>query len=229
MPFGINSAHEVWQQWMTQIMEGLNQVEVIADDFLIYGVGDTTEEAMTNHDLVLQTFLSRARERGLKLNSTKMKLRHSSVPCIGHILTDKGIAADLEKIAAIAKMPTTTNVKALQVFLGMVQYLAKFVPSSSTVTEPLRQLECKNTQWCWLPAHDQAISKLKQMLCEAPVLIYFDPSKPITLQCDASESGLGYSLLQEHQPVAYGARGLTAAEKNYAQIEKRNASHCCRM
>jgi len=40
------------------------------------------------------------------------------------------------------------------------------------------------------------------------------------LQCDASESGLGFSLLQEGQPVAYGARGLTSAEKNYAQIEK---------
>ena len=117
-------------------------------------------------------------------------------------------------------MPTPTNVRALQVFLGWVQYLVKFVPSLLTVTEPLRQLECKNTQWCWLPARDQAISKLKQMLCEAPVLRYFDPSKPITLQCDASESDLGYFLLQEHQSVAYGARGLTAAEKNYAQIEK---------
>ena len=42
----------------------------------------------------------------------------------------------------------------------------------------------------------------------------------MTLQCDASERGLGYSLLQEGQPIAYGARGLTSAEQNYAQIEK---------
>ena len=94
MPFGINSAPEVRQQWMTQIVKGLNQVEVIADDFLIHGVGDTTEEAMTNHDLNLQTFLSRGCERGLKLNPTKIELRHFSVPFIGHILTDKDIAAD---------------------------------------------------------------------------------------------------------------------------------------
>lgn len=49
---------------------------------------------------------------------------------------------------------------------------------------------------------------------------YFDTSKSITLQCDASEGGLGFSLLQEAQPVAYGAHGLTPAEKQYAQIEK---------
>ena len=99
----------------------------------------------------------------------------------------------------------------------MVQYLAKFLPQMSKVTEPLRKLECKKALWCWL---DEAIAKLKQMICEAPVLKYFDPSKQVSLQCDASERGLGYSLLQEGQPVAYGARGLTSIEQNYAQIEK---------
>ena len=58
------------------------------------------------------------------------------------------------------------------------------------------------------------------MICEAPVLKYFDPNESVTLQCDISDGGLGYSLLQEGQPVAYGARALTSAEKNYAQIEK---------
>ena len=217
MPFGISSAPEVWQYRMNQ---GLAGVEVIADDFLICGFGNTTEEAVANHDVNLQNFLIRARERGLKLNPDKVKLRHSSVPFIGHVLTDKGLAPDPSKTAVIAKMPTPTNVKALQEFLGMVQYLAKFLPQLSKVTEPLRKLECKKAQWCWLPAHDEAIAKLKQMICEAPVLKYFDPSKQVSLQCDASERGLGYSLLQEGQPVAYGARGLTSTEQNYAQIEK---------
>ena len=120
MPFGISSVPEVWQQRMNQIVEGLSQVEVIADDFLICGVGDTVEEATANHDQNLKVFLSRARERGLKLNPTKIKLRCSSVPFIGHILTDKGVAADPEKTAAIIKIPTPKNVKSLQEFLGMV-------------------------------------------------------------------------------------------------------------
>ena len=42
----------------------------------------------------------------------------------------------------------------------------------------------------------------------------------MTLQCDASEHGLGYSLLQKGQPIAYSARGLTSTKQNYAQIEK---------
>ena len=38
MPFGINSAPEIWQQRMHELVEGLTGVEVIADDFLIVGL-----------------------------------------------------------------------------------------------------------------------------------------------------------------------------------------------
>ena len=59
---------------MNQIVEGLQSVEVIADDLLVCGIGNTTEEALANHDLNLRTFLNRAKE-DLKLNPTKVKLR----------------------------------------------------------------------------------------------------------------------------------------------------------
>ena len=42
----------------------------------------------------------------------------------------------------------------------------------------------------------------------------------MTLQCDASQSGLGAALMQNGQPVAYASRALSAAETRYAQIEK---------
>ena len=58
------------------------------------------------------------------------------------------------------------------------------------------------------------------MICEAPLLEYFNSFKKVTIQNDSSEHGLGYSLLQDGQPVAYGARGLTPIDRNYTQIEK---------
>ena len=70
MPFGISSAPEVWQQRMNELVEGLNGVEVIADNFLICGFGATKEEATRNHDDNLHCFLERARKHGLKLNAS---------------------------------------------------------------------------------------------------------------------------------------------------------------
>ena len=227
MPFGISSAPEVWQQKMNELVEGLSGVEVIADDFLICGCGANTREATVNHDINLQQFLQRAKERGLILNREKVKLRLNAVPFIGHLLTDKGLAPDPHKVSAIVNMPTPTNVKSLQQLLGMVQYLAKFLPQLLTVTEPLRQLGHKGVEWKWLATHDSAVRKVKELICKAPVLRYFDPAIELTLQCDASESGLGYALLQLGQPVAFGARGMTQTERRYAQIEKEMLAIVC--
>ena len=65
MPFGITSAPKVWQRRMNEIIEDLPRVEVIADDFLVIGFGDTDEAAIQNHDQNMKAFLERARERNL--------------------------------------------------------------------------------------------------------------------------------------------------------------------
>lgn len=45
-------------------------------------------------------------------------------------------------------MPPPTDVKGLKRFLGMVNYLAKFLPLLSDMTEPLQRLEDKAVDWC---------------------------------------------------------------------------------
>ena len=54
--------------------------------------------------------------------------------------------------------------------------------------------------------------------------VHFDPAIEITLQCDASNDGRRYALLQG-QPVVFGARGLTQAKNKYTQIEKEMLTH----
>ena len=52
------------------------------------------------------------------------------------------------------------------------------------------------------------------------MLKYFDVTKPITISCNASPTGLGAVLLEEESPVEYTSRSLTDSESRYAQIEK---------
>ena len=73
MPFGIISAPEVWQRTMHEFVEGLQGVEVIADDFIIAGFGDTTEEAHKSFEQNERSFFTRCREWNLKLNKQKVK------------------------------------------------------------------------------------------------------------------------------------------------------------
>jgi len=48
----------------------------------------------------------------------------------------------------------------------------------------------------------------------------YDMKTEATLHCDTSEKGLGATLLQNEQPVAFVSCSLTKAEQNYTQIEK---------
>ena len=69
----------------------------------------------------------------------------------------------------------------------------------------------------WSDAQEQAFTRFKHLLAEAPNLVYFDLSKQL---CDASNYGMGSALLQDGRPIAYASRALTDAETRYASIEK---------
>jgi len=59
MPFGLCSASEEYQRRMTECLEGLEGIAVVADDILVYGNGNTDEEAFENHDQNLKNLLDR--------------------------------------------------------------------------------------------------------------------------------------------------------------------------
>ena len=139
---------------------------------------------------------------------------------MGHLITADGVKADPAKVEAILDMPAPTDTKCLKRFIGMVNYLAKFLPLLLNMNEPLRRLEDKDVEWCWLEQHQQAYDTVKKSLAKVPVLRYYDVSKEVTIECDASDTGLGAVLMQDGQPVVFASRALTDTETRYAQIEK---------
>ena len=60
---------------------------------------------------------------------------------IGHLLTADGVMADPSKVDAIVNMPRPADVQGVRRILGMTNYLAKFLPKLSDVSQPLRQLQ----------------------------------------------------------------------------------------
>ena len=65
----------------------------------------------------------------------------------------------------------------------------------------------------WTPAHNAASEKIKDSITEEVALSYFDATKRVTRQVDASMKGLRAALIQ-------GNKVLTDAESRYANIER---------
>lgn len=106
----------------------------------------------------------------------------------------------------------------------MLTFYARFLPGMSTVLSPLYQLMEKRARWEWLKPQQSAFERAKQILKDAQLLVHFDPSKELKLECDASPYGVGavlfHSVGNEYRPIGFRSRTLTKAERNYSQLER---------
>ena len=102
--------------------------------------------------------------------------------------------------------------------------------ASSCLTCPPSRSRCmyylteKHTKWKW-EEPQQIKLILKQKLTNNTVLAHFDPSCPVRISCDASESGVGAVLFHRYKdnserPIANASKTLTDAQKRYPQIQK---------
>ena len=125
-----------------------------------------------------------------------MQIQQKSITFYGFVFLGQGISPDPKKKDAFknAKPPTTTS--GMRSFLGMAMYCAKFIPSFSNTSEPLRELAKKDAQFQWNGQHEQSFNRIKELLASAKVMAYFDPNKETELVTDASPSGLSAILMQ---------------------------------
>ena len=120
-----------------------------------------------------------------------MKIMTPEVPYIGHVLTSYGLKPDPSKVRAVKEMPSPADKPALLRFLGMVNYMSKFIPNLANLTQPLRELLHKEVEWHWSERQEKAFQAIKEKLTSDATLQYYDVEKPLTVSVDASSYGLG--------------------------------------
>ena len=92
-------------------------------------------------------------------------------------------------------MERPSDVAAVQRLVGLDNYLSKFLSKLSELCEPLRRLTYKGVEWSWSTEQEKAFGSVKQAITSAPILRYFNSSKPVEGQGDASANGIGFALM----------------------------------
>ncbi|XP_038052810.1 uncharacterized protein K02A2.6-like [Patiria miniata] len=220
LPFGTTSAPEIYQRIMCDLLTDITGVVVYMDNVLIND--RTTEE----HDERLQRVLEIAQNAGQRLNKDKCKIAQTKVDFLGMKLDKDGIHADPAKIAAIIQMPLPTTKTEVKRLMGMINWLARFIPHVSSVAAPINDLLKSDVRWVWGSPQQSAFRSIKTLLTSAPSLAFCDPNKLTMVSADTREYGLGGCIILQQQndrqwkPVAYCSRSLTPSERRYMQIEK---------
>lgn len=216
--FGINCAPEIFQKIMEQILSGCDGVLVYSDDIVVHA---PTAEL---HNARLRKVLHRLRELNVTLNKDKCLFAVNEIKFNGHRLSATGVKPLHDHISAVQHFRTSVTMEEVRSFLGLVNYVGKFIPNLATISEPLRQLTKKGTHFELKSKHQNAFDQLKEHLTNHSTLGYYNVNDQTQLIADASPVGLGCVLIQfknnDPRIISYANRSLTGPELNYAQTEK---------
>ncbi|PIO77100.1 integrase core domain protein [Teladorsagia circumcincta] len=144
---------------------------------------------------------------------------------LGNVITAAGRRPDPKKIDAIIQMPKPKDAAQVRSFLGLINYYGAFVPEMRQLRAPLDALLKKEAPFNWNSECDSAFERAKEVLASDLLLTHYNPNLPIVIAADASDYGIGAVISHRYQDgnekaVYHASRSLTAAEKNYGQIEK---------
>jgi hypothetical protein len=133
MQQGDCNAPSTFQQLMTRIF--IKQVgkfvHVYLDNVFIYS------NSLEKHERHLDEVFDVLRRAQLFLSASKFDVYSESMDCLGHIIDDQGIHTDESKMQCVHDWRTPQSFGEIQRFLGLVQYLAHFMPDVSAYATPL--------------------------------------------------------------------------------------------
>ena len=136
---------------------------------------------------------------------------------LGHIVSSKEVRIDPRRVEAIQTLTLPRSKKEVQVFLGKINFLRRFVSNFAELVRHTTTMLRKGNEVKWTAEPRESFIQIKKALTEAPVLISPDYSKDLLIFSFASCDKIATVLLQRNdqgreKPIAFYNKALRDAE-----------------
>ena len=227
MPQGLKNAPPIHQHRMNATLcPFIGKIcHIYIDDIVIWS---NTVHKHVKHIGIMMKALIAVR---LFCNPKKCAFFLTEMDFLGHHISTHGIKPNTSKIQKILDWPVPTSSTEVQAFLGLIRYIASFLPKLTDHMHILTPLTNKITKnhFSWTADHQYAFKSIKALIIGADCLTIVDHTNlgknRIFMTCNASDWRMGACLSfgetwETTQPVAYDSMQLSPAEKNYPIHEK---------
>jgi hypothetical protein len=226
MPFGFRNAGAPYQRCMNHVFgEHIGRmVEAYVDDIVV-----KTRKAS---DLLsdLEVTFGCLRAKGVKLNPEKCVFRVPRGMLLGFIVSERGIEANPEKIAAITNMGPIKDLKGVQRVMGCLAALSRFISRLGEKGLPLYRLLRKVERFTWTLKVEEALGNLKALLTNAPILVPPAAGEALLIYVAATTQVVSVAIVVERReeghallvqrPVYFISEVLSETKIRYPQIQK---------
>jgi hypothetical protein len=225
MPFGLRNAGATYQRCMNHVFgEHIGRtVEAYVDDIVV-----KTRKASDLSDLEVTFGCLRA--KGVKLNPEKCVFGVPRGMLLGFIVSERGIEANPEKIAAITNMGPIKDLKGVQRVMGCLAALSRFISRLGEKGLPLYHLLRKVERFTWTPEAEEALGDLKALLTNTPILVPPTAGEALLIYVAATTQVVSAAIVVERQeeghallvqrPVYFISEVLSETKIRYPQIQK---------
>jgi hypothetical protein len=187
--------------------------------------GETELQHILRHRSYVCRVLAKLLKHNLFLKPEKCTFEQPSIEFLGVQVSEGTVHMDDVKVEKVHKWLPPSNVTEVRKFLGFTGYYRYFIKDYSKIAKPLLLLTYNTTPWHWNDEQQQAFKKLRDSMCQQPVLKQPNFTKPFAVFTDALAYGVGAILSQEggpnaqnrtkHHPIAYYSATFTETERNY--------------
>ena len=214
LPMGIACAPQIWMDYITLILNDLDQKSkfiAIMDDLLIHS---TKQE----HWGLVESLMKAMIKNGLKLSPKKCQFFKTNLTYMGNqfIIRNKTMTITplIGRTEAIQQIPTPRTPKECKSFCGVVNYVSLFCKDLQHLLHPIVELTRKGRPFQWGPEQEKSFRQIKKQLQRPPVLHLPRADGRVILYSDTSREGTGSSLwqVQEGKPRLIGFASKTLPE-----------------
>lgn len=219
LPFGLCNAPDIFQEAMEKILQDCEGVLIYLDDILIYG------KDRTEHDRRFGEAMKRLTFHNVKINDKKSKVGVTSCTFLGFQIDNGGYHVTEDRLEHIRNFRKPENLKELQSFLGLMNFVDKFICNRADITEHLQGM-VRSKKFNWSVEADSEFEFLKNHALETiRTLGFYSADDTLELYVDASPIGLGAILIQRNNMgspriIACASKVLTPTERRYPQTQR---------
>jgi hypothetical protein len=168
--------------------------------------------------------------KSVKLNPEKCVFGVPRGMLLGFIVSERGIEANPEKIAAITNMGPIKDLKGVQRVMGCLAALSRFISCLGEKGLPLYRLLRKAERFTWTPEAEEALGNLKTLLTNAPILVPPAAGEALLIYVIATTQVVSAAVVVERReeghmlliqrPVYFISEVLSETKIRYPQIQK---------
>ena len=156
-------------------------------------------------------------KKNLKTAPDKTYFMLKKVKFLGHIIEDKKVKPLTSRIDGFQKLEPPKSIKALQRYLGTINFLAKYVYGMQPILQPFYNLLHKETDFKWTQEHQKIFEQMKQTITHKLELTLPDTTKPFYIISDASNTGIG-AALKKMKLISANSRLFTPTEMRISTL-----------